>query len=71
MHRGKEDRVNELRSGYEAIQKKTFTKWANSYVKDRHLEVNDLYKDLADGKVLMALLEKLSGDTLVCVYFAD
>jgi hypothetical protein len=63
MNRG--DKIQELKSNYENVQKKTFTKWANSFIKDRGYEIEDLFKDLGDGKVLTLLLEKLSGETLV------
>ena len=58
-------KVAALRAGYEAIQKKTFTKWANNFIKDRGFEIKDLATDLQDGKALTALLERLSGETLV------
>ena len=66
MSRAKEDRVSELKSAYEAGQKKTFTKWANSFLRDRSIEIGDLYTDLQDGRNLLILLEKLSHETLVC-----
>jgi hypothetical protein len=63
--RGKDDRIHELRSEYEAVQKKTFTKWANSYLKERGMEIMDLYGCLKDGRILIALLERLSNEELV------
>ena len=46
------------------IQKKAFTKWANSFLKKISLEVTDLYKDFGDGILLIALLECLFGAKL-------
>ena len=69
MSRAKEDRMMELKSSYEAGQKKTFTKWVNSFVKARGEEINDLYVDLQDGRVLIMLLEGISHETLVRTIF--
>ena len=63
--RGKDDQINELKSAYVEAQKKTFTKWANSFIKDRGAVINDLFVDLQDGRNLLMLLEKLSGEVLV------
>jgi hypothetical protein len=63
--RARDDRVNALKSEYEAIQKKTFMKWANSHLMERKIEIADLYMDLRDGLNLLLLLEKLSGEKLV------
>ncbi|XP_056118696.1 calmin [Rhinichthys klamathensis goyatoka] len=47
----------------QAVQQRTFTKWINMHLKrcDPPLQVNNLFTDVQDGKVLMALLEELSG----------
>jgi hypothetical protein len=55
----------------DAIQKKTFTKWANKYLV-KHVGnnrrpnriIHDLFEDLRDGECLITLLEILSGETL-------
>eukprot|EP00050_Salpingoeca_kvevrii_P008102 m.300739 g.300739 ORF g.300739 m.300739 type:complete len:2210 (+) comp14529_c0_seq1:115-6744(+) len=62
--RGAENRVNALKEEYELIQKKTFTKWMNSHLLEPGQKVEDLYVDLRDGKRLLKLLEKLSGEDL-------
>uniref|UniRef100_A0A3P9M2J3 Calponin-homology (CH) domain-containing protein n=1 Tax=Oryzias latipes TaxID=8090 RepID=A0A3P9M2J3_ORYLA len=52
----------------EAVQKRTFTKWINSHLA-KHvppLEVKDLFEDIKDGVMLLALLEVLSGQKLPC-----
>ncbi|CAH0552966.1 unnamed protein product [Brassicogethes aeneus] len=46
------------------IQKKTFTKWMNSFLSKVRMEVEDLFVDLADGKKLLKLLELISGEKL-------
>jgi Ca2+-binding EF-hand superfamily protein len=46
------------------VQQKTFTKWLNSKITARHLEINDLITDLSDGIVLIHLLEILGGESL-------
>lgn len=61
----RDDKINELKTSYEDVQKKTFTKWTNSFIKDRGFEIHDLFTDLQDGRALIALLEKLSNETLV------
>jgi filamin len=42
------------------VQKKTFTRWANNYLLDRKVKINDLATDLGDGLMLIDLLEILS-----------
>eukprot|EP01126_Amoeba_proteus_P002729 TRINITY_DN10875_c0_g1_i5.p1 TRINITY_DN10875_c0_g1~~TRINITY_DN10875_c0_g1_i5.p1 ORF type:complete len:627 (-),score=128.39 TRINITY_DN10875_c0_g1_i5:614-2494(-) len=46
------------------IQMKTFTRWANSHLIERNLEIKDLQKDLSDGYLLHNLLEKLGGEDI-------
>ncbi len=48
----------------EHVQKKTFTKWVNSHLSRINCKVTDLYTDLRDGKLLLKLLEILSGERL-------
>lgn len=49
----------------EAVQKKTFTKWVNSHLSRVSCRITDLYMDLRDGRMLIKLLEVLSGERLV------
>ena len=51
------------------MQKKTFTKWVNSHLVRINCKINDLYTDLRDGKMLIKLLEILSGERLVSPIF--
>ncbi|KAI4813926.1 hypothetical protein KUCAC02_003146, partial [Chaenocephalus aceratus] len=48
----------------EAVQKKTFTKWVNSHLGRVTSRIGDLYTDLRDGRMLIRLLEVLSGEQL-------
>ncbi|XP_074854829.1 calmin isoform X2 [Carettochelys insculpta] len=54
----------------ENVQKRTFTRWMNLHLEKCNppLEVKDLFVDIQDGKILMALLEVLSGQTLLHEY---
>ncbi|XP_052212755.1 uncharacterized protein LOC127831756 isoform X2 [Dreissena polymorpha] len=58
--------IDVLRDERVRIQKKVFTKWANDVLKKAvsELKINDLFEDLADGKILIKLLEILSGQTI-------
>lgn len=47
------------------MQKKTFTKWVNSHLSRVSCRITDLYMDLRDGRMLIKLLEVLSGERLV------
>ena len=49
----------------ESVQKKTFAKWVNSHLIRVNCSIQDLYVDLRDGKMLIKLLEVLSGERLV------
>uniref|UniRef100_A0A8C6QIU1 Calponin-homology (CH) domain-containing protein n=1 Tax=Nannospalax galili TaxID=1026970 RepID=A0A8C6QIU1_NANGA len=62
-------RVQNLQVERENVQKRTFTRWINLHLEkcDPPLEVTDLFVDIQDGKILMALLEVLSGRNLVCM----
>jgi spectrin beta len=57
-------RIRALADEREHVQKKTFTKWVNSHLARVNCRVNDLYTDLRDGKMLIKLLEILSGERL-------
>ncbi|XP_046711712.1 spectrin beta chain, erythrocytic isoform X1 [Silurus meridionalis] len=57
-------RFRQLQDEREAVQKKTFTKWVNSILARVSCRISDLYLDLRDGKMLIKLLEVLSGERL-------
>jgi hypothetical protein len=50
------------------VQKKTFTRWCNTYLLERRLKVEDLSTDLGDGKCLINLLEQISSKTVATNY---
>ncbi|XP_038678284.1 calmin-like isoform X2 [Scyliorhinus canicula] len=63
-------RVQNLQVERVSTQKRTFTRWINFHL-DRcnpPLKVKDLFQDMQDGKILMALLEVLSGQRLMHQY---
>ncbi|XP_053623069.1 spectrin beta chain, non-erythrocytic 2 isoform X2 [Plodia interpunctella] len=57
-------RIKALQEERLHIQKKTFTKWINSFLQKARMEVDDLFTDLADGRRLLKLLEIISGERL-------
>uniref|UniRef100_A0A8C4NKB3 Spectrin beta chain n=1 Tax=Eptatretus burgeri TaxID=7764 RepID=A0A8C4NKB3_EPTBU len=57
-------RIKALADEREAVQKKTFTKWVNSHLARVSCRISDLYTDLRDGRMLIKLLEVLSGERL-------
>uniref|UniRef100_A0A3Q3RF84 Spectrin beta chain n=1 Tax=Mastacembelus armatus TaxID=205130 RepID=A0A3Q3RF84_9TELE len=57
-------RIKALADEREAVQKKTFTKWVNSILSRVGCRISDLYLDLRDGRMLIKLLEVLSGEKL-------
>ncbi|XP_068110148.1 spectrin beta chain, erythrocytic-like isoform X2 [Hyperolius riggenbachi] len=57
-------RIKALADEREAVQKKTFTKWVNSHLASVSCRISDLYLDLRDGRMLLKLLEVLSGEQL-------
>ncbi|XP_044520517.1 calmin isoform X2 [Gracilinanus agilis] len=63
-------RVQNLQVERENVQKRTFTRWINLHLEKCNppLEVKDLFIDIQDGKILMALLEVLSGQSLLHEY---
>ncbi|XP_063998359.1 calmin isoform X2 [Pogoniulus pusillus] len=63
-------RVQNLQVERENVQKKTFTRWINLHLGKCKppLKVKDLFIDIQDGKILMALLEVLSGQKLMHEY---
>ncbi|XP_077408919.1 uncharacterized protein clmnb [Vanacampus margaritifer] len=50
-----------------ATQKRTFSRWMNIFLQrcDPPVKVNDLFIDIQDGRILMAILEELTGGKLV------
>lgn len=46
------------------VQKKTFTKWCNSFLSKLGMEIDDLFRDLQDGRRLIKLLEMISCEKL-------
>ncbi|CAB4056725.1 SPTB [Lepeophtheirus salmonis] len=58
------ERIRALQEERLHIQKKTFTKWVNSFLQKARLEIEDLFTDLSDGRNLLKLLEIISGEKL-------
>lgn len=58
------NRIMALAVERENVQKKTFCKWVNSHLIRANCKIGDLYTDLRDGKMLIKLLEILSGERL-------
>ncbi|XP_028250508.1 uncharacterized protein clmna [Parambassis ranga] len=60
-------RVQNLQVERELVQKRTFTRWMNIHLEKCNppIEVQDLFQDIQDGRILMALLEELSGCKLL------
>ncbi|XP_036398544.1 calmin [Megalops cyprinoides] len=60
-------RVQNLQVEREVVQKRTFTRWMNLHLEKCNppMEVRDLFRDIQDGRILMALLEELSGCKLL------
>ena len=48
----------------QAMQEKTFKKWINVVLASTGMQIDDIYSDLKDGRVLVLLLEILSGDSI-------
>ncbi|EDV19636.1 uncharacterized protein TRIADDRAFT_33212, partial [Trichoplax adhaerens] len=57
-------RIQELQQERINIQKKTFTKWMNSFLEQTPFKIGDLFEDLGDGKALHRLLEDITGNSL-------
>ncbi|CAD5231758.1 unnamed protein product [Bursaphelenchus xylophilus] len=57
-------RIRALADEREVVQKKTFTKWVNSHLIRVSCKIQDLYVDMRDGKMLIQLLQVLSGERL-------
>ncbi|CAN9507633.1 unnamed protein product [Ophioblennius macclurei] len=53
--------------GRKAVQQRAFTRWMNVFLqrRDPPIRVLDLFADIQDGRILMALLEELSGCSLL------
>lgn len=64
--RQRHTQVDEKTKGdWVAVQKKTFTRWANAHLRRRgQVEINDLFADTSDGIRLMQLLEVIGGDSI-------
>jgi spectrin beta len=61
---GRDDRVRALKSQYEAIQKKTFSKWMNTHLTTAGRLVEDLYVDLQDGVLLLHMLSSITDESI-------
>ncbi|XP_055643020.1 spectrin beta chain isoform X2 [Toxorhynchites rutilus septentrionalis] len=64
IYKFENERIKTLQEERLHIQKKTFTKWMNSFLVKAKMEVEDLFTDLADGIKLLKLLEIISGEKL-------
>jgi len=50
------------------VQKKTFTRWCNTYLVQRRMNIENLSTDLENGVMLLNLLEQISGKTVAATY---
>ncbi|CAK4079770.1 unnamed protein product [Aphanomyces euteiches] len=54
--------------GWVDVQKNTFTRWANTHLSKKRMEIDDLYEDLKDGLRLIALLQIVSRQPVAAKY---
>ena len=57
---GQSTRMGEMGEEMLAAQSRSFLRWINHVLRDKSLRIQDLYTDLEDGVVLIALLECLA-----------
>jgi len=50
--------------GSQQIQEKAFTRWISELLKEDGMHIDDMFKDLKDGLVLIHLVEKLQGESV-------
>lgn len=48
----------------QAMQQKSFTRWLNLHLREKQMVAHNIFEDLKSGLLLMALMEKLSGESL-------
>ncbi|XP_029318618.1 calmin [Cottoperca gobio] len=62
-----DQRGQQTKDERKTVQRRTFTRWINVFLQrcDPPFEVHDLFTDIQDGRILMALLEELSGCKLL------
>lgn len=58
------DRISELKNERIALQKKTFTKWVNAFLEKSGHGVENIFRDFNDGRLLIKLLENISGEKI-------
>lgn len=56
------DRFTELKRERIVLQQKTFTKWVNLLLEKKNKVVHNIFKDFSDGKLLIELLQCISGE---------
>merc|ERR1711976_929247 len=49
------------------VQKKTFTRWCNTHLRNRGMEIEDLFSNLSDGILFLNLLEIIGGESVLSV----
>ncbi|XP_075258453.1 spectrin beta chain, non-erythrocytic 1-like [Convolutriloba macropyga] len=57
-------RIRGLQEERIRVQKKTFTKWINFHLKPTGMQVDDLFQDIKNGRMLHQLLQVISGEML-------
>lgn len=55
------------RDAWVELQKKTFTRWCNSYLRERGLQIGDLFTEISDGILLLNLLEIIGKESVASV----
>ena len=61
LERDESDQIQNLHDTTETQLLRDYTRWWNSYLKPRDLEIKDLCKDITDGILPMRLLEAIEG----------
>lgn len=59
-----DEKVQQLQLERDDMQKRTFTRWVNSFLRHQDIQIEDLYQNLGDGTALLKLLEIISSTDL-------